>query len=281
MTADVEKKRSEWQSAINKWLADSRAWMATKTARQRRCMLNAFARDCGRGPWDVRTVDVVRYVSAGRCPESRKNRRGALRSFYQWAVRAELVERNPVDGCPPIRVPQALPRPVAEDVLTAAFELTQCPRLRLFLALGAYGGLRVEEIAALHTDNVVTYPLGRALRFAGKGNAERVVPVNESLAAHLEPYLAQHAPASGFLFPTPHPKYEHISGGHVGKLIKRALASAATAHQLRHRCLTQAYSATQNIVAVQRLAGHTSIRTTQRYVALGDDALWDAADAAA
>ena len=50
-------------------------------------------------------------------------------------------------------------------------------------------------------------------------------------------------------------------------------------HQLRHRFATRAYSATRDLFAVQRLLGHASPNTTQRYVATTPDDLRHAVNA--
>lgn len=40
-----------------------------------------------------------------------------------------------------------------------------------------------------------------------------------------------------------------------------------SAHKLRHRYASRGFSGTRNLVAVQRNLGHSSLQTTQRYIA--------------
>ena len=57
----------------------------------------------------------------------------------------------------------------------------------------------------------------------------------------------------------------------VSKLIARHLHGcgiAATAHQLRHRMLSQSYNTSGDVIGVQELAGHASIGSTTGYVKL-------------
>ena len=74
---------------------------------------------------------------------------------------------------------------------------------------------------------------------------------------------------SGWLFPNG--VGGHLTAGHVGKLIAAALPGDWTAHTLRHRFATRAYRGSHDLRAVQRLLGHESVLSTERYTAVGDD----------
>jgi site-specific recombinase XerC len=76
------------------------------------------------------------------------------------------------------------------------------------------------------------------------------------------------APVEGWLFPDG--LGGHLSAGHVGRVVSRALPDHWTMHTLRHRYATRAYRGTHNLRAVQTLLGHESIVTTERYTALDD-----------
>ena len=73
----------------------------------------------------------------------------------------------------------------------------------------------------------------------------------------------------------------HLTPGHVGKLIGRALPDGVTAHMLRHRCATAAYAGTRDLRAVQELLGHARPETTAAYVATPGEAIRAAVAAAA
>jgi integrase len=49
-----------------------------------------------------------------------------------------------------------------------------------------------------------------------------------------------------------------------------------TAHTLRHRCATDAYAASHDIMAVRSILGHAKVETTMVYVALADEAMREA-----
>jgi integrase len=60
----------------------------------------------------------------------------------------------------------------------------------------------------------------------------------------------------------------------VSQELSRNLGAGTTAHMLRHRFLSRAYAlGGRDLLAVQRLAGHSSPSTTVVYVLLSDESL--------
>jgi len=255
-----------WGRAID----DHLTWMAAAgyartTMRLKRHYLEMLARQTPDGPWTVTPEQLLDYLAPKHWrPETRKTARSSARSFYAWAAGAELVDVDPTRRLPRIRVPSGVPKPAPEDVVMQA--LARCgPRERLMVLLGATAGLRISEIAAVHTRDLTRRPDGAWLRILGKGGKTRMVP----LSAPLDEDLL--ALPCGWVFPSQ--RRDHLTGGHVGQLLKRVLGENFTAHTLRHRFATVAYAADRDLLAVQQLLGHSRPETTSRYTALPDEAL--------
>ena len=85
--------------------------------------------------------------------------------------------------------------------------------------------------------------------------------------------LARELLSRGHGWTFPGSDHGHLSPAWVSKLVRQTLPEGTTMHQLRHRFATQAWSATHDLFAVQRLLGHASPTTTQRYVATAPDEL--------
>lgn len=201
-------------------------------------------------------------------PETRKSVRSAWRAFFGWAHKNGRLSADPTMLLPAIRVDTGTPRPAPERVVSAALAADD-PRFVLMVLLAAHAGLRAHEIARVHRRDLVD----DALHVLGKGRKVRAVPVSGQLLGRLEQL-------DGFAFPHPH-NGSHITAGHVSRLLARGLPDGWTAHTLRHRMATTAYAGTGDLLAVQRLLGHSRPETTQRYVKLPDERLRAAARAAA
>jgi integrase len=96
----------------------------------------------------------------------------------------------------------------------------------------------------------------------GKGGKERIVPISDHLA-----YIIRGL--DGWLFPNG--AGGHLTADRVGRPIARALPGDWTAHTLRHRYATRAFRDSRNLRAVQTLLGHSSLITTECYIAIEDD----------
>jgi integrase len=132
------------------------------------------------------------------------------------------------------------------------------PRTRTILRLAAELGMRRFEIAQINTRDLAEDLFGPTLRVHGKGHKVRILPIPTDLAKRIEE-------AAGWLFPGN--ENGHLSARRVGELGRDALTEGWTLHTLRHRFATRAHRATADLLSVQRLLGHSSPATTQRYIA--------------
>lgn len=215
------------------------------------------------------TLDDLRsYLDRPLGPGARATEIAHLKAFYLWAVTEERIERDPTARLEKPKLPPGKPRPIATSDLAVALHAANDPT-RTMLYLAAYAGLRACEIAPLRGEHVLLYDDPPTLIVVeGKGGRTGAVPI----AAALIPVLEQ-APRRGLLFPRmdgqpgPMSRYRvcQLCNGHL-----HSLGIEATLHQLRHWCLTEAYRATKDLRAVQRLARHRSSSTTDGYTYLAD-----------
>ena len=111
------------------------------------------------------------------------------------------------------------------------------------LRLAAECGLRRSEIARVNSRDVMDDLLGKSLIVTGKGDKQRIVPLPDDLADYIEQ-------CGGWLLP-----------------------DGWGCHSLRHRYATKTYEQTHDLFLVARLLGHSSVETTQIYVAMPDSRL--------
>ena len=221
----------------------------------------------------VTTDDLEAYLALRRrthAAETRKGMRSSFRSFFAWTTRSGRTTEDPALALEPIYVPMQVGRIAPDALVKEALVLATLPEKAMIL-LGRYAALRLAEITTLHTSQ----RQGSSLRILGKGERERTVPINDELMLILRRLEAQ--VGEGYYFPGRYGSHMHPQA--VNKIITRRVGM--NPHSLRHAALTAAFRGTRDIRAVQKLAGHASLLTTQRYLHVDPDEVRAAANATA
>lgn len=239
--------------------------MSEQTVNCRRAKLCHAARSLGAAtPYEVTGEALLKWVAAQHWkPETLKGYRNTLVTFFRWLKVSGRRDDCPADELPKVRRPHAHPRPCPDKYIIAALHRATEPE-RLMLRLAAECGLRRGEIAQLHSRDVMEDLVGRSLVVRGKGDKQRLVPCPDDLADAIE---ARH----GYVFPG---RWSgHVEQSYVNRHISALLPDGYGTHSLRHRYATVTYAATHDLFLVARLLGHTSVETTQIYVAMPDERL--------
>lgn len=195
-------------------------------------------------------------------PATRANDLAGIRAFYRWMQVWEHRDDDPTLRLKSPKVPKGLPRPISRHDLHRL--LADLPDdLRRAVALGAYAGLRIDEVAGLDWSNVDLE--ARRMRVVGKGRKERIVALSAVLIDHLLPDTGGNVVNAGG---------DRTGASTLDRRVNRAMRSLdveGTFHQLRHRYGTLAYQATGDLIAVGRQMGHASPVTTAIYAAASDE----------
>lgn len=217
-------------------------------------------------PWRVSTEDLTEWLAGHRrwSKATRSSYRDGLRGFFAWLVETNRMGSSPAERIPAVRVPPRVARPAPTDAIAAALGDAD-ERVRLMVELGIRCGLRRAEIAAVHSRDIQQDASGWSLVVHGKGDRERIIPLADEFADRLR------AHGRGWLFPNGNGG--HLSAKYVGALVTKSLPDRWTTHALRHYFATASYAGTGDLLAVQQLLGHSSVSTTQRYVAIPRDGL--------
>jgi integrase len=189
-----------------------------------------------------------------------------MRQFYEWAAEYDLIALSPGRRIPSPKKPKCLPRPIGDDDLTRAVCAAH-GRVRIWLVLMAWCGLRACEISGLRSRNIVLGgdPHIWVAADATKGSMERRVPLSPFAVAEIS---AACLPAGGWAFRRLDGKPGHPSACTVSHVVGehyRSLGITATGHQGRHWFGCQLQDATDNVLLVSEVMGHVSVDSTKGY----------------
>ena len=222
---------------------------------------------------------------AGRRASTQARKVAAIRSFYGFAQREGLAERDVaalVDAPRPgSYLPDVLdPDEVARILDAPPEDEAMGIRDRAILELLYACGLRVSELTGLDLDRVDLANL--QVRVIGKGNRERRVPMGEPARERLHRYL--NGPRAAWTARRPGPAVFVSQRGHrlaresVWRLVRRwadaaGVSGHVTPHTFRHSFAPHLLEGGADLRVVQTLLGHASISTTQLYTHLTGERL--------
>lgn len=256
-----------WQDSLEAWLLFLRATSKPETTiGLREYQMRRFARDHrDTPPWAVTLDQMLAWLGSFTwAPETRRSYRASLRSFYHYGHVTGRISADPAALLPSITPPLTESRPAPEIYFREAMRQAT-PRVCLMVEMAGFAGLRRGEIAVARREDVEEDLDGWSILVHGKGRRERRVPLLPNLARELR------AMPAGYLFPGQ--ISGHLSPHYVGKLISSVLPDGWAAHSLRHRFSNKFFEGERNIRATQKVLGHASIATTQRYVRVSEDAI--------
>ena len=234
----------------------------------------------------ITAEDIKEYIATSPKVSERSQARmlSALRSFFGWLVLEGSIKHNPCDRVDMPKIGRYLPDVLSEEEVFRIIDsviLTSWQGLRDRAILEVlYGcGIRVSEAVGLKVSCL--YFKEGFVRVIGKGNKERLVPLNDVAADALKAYLeVRPAPyASDFddvvflnRFGKP------LSRQSMFKMIKiQALLAdirkEISPHTFRHSFATHLVENGADLRMVQEMLGHESVTTTEIYTHI-DSSTW-------
>jgi integrase/recombinase XerD len=228
-------------------------------------------------------------------------RLSAMRHLFRFLLNERIRSDDPAAILSGPKRGRGLPKVLSiadvDRMLTRAKDLAQAPdasaqqRLR---ALRLYCLLEVLYATGLRVSELVALPLSASRRdtrmivVRGKGNKERLVPLNEASRQAMADYLAamatpnpekkKNAAASKWLFPS-FGESGHLTRQHFARDLKELAAASGLAprlvspHVLRHAFASHLLHNGADLRIVQTLLGHTDISTTQIYTHVVEERL--------
>ena len=210
-------------------------------------------------------------------PRSAARYTSALKRFYRYLLRENLIPADPTLNLDSPKLPRALPKTLTEADVECLLDSADIGtplglRDRAMLETLYATGLRVSELVGLKL-TAVNLNDG-VLRVTGKGNKDRLVPLGEEAVRWLKRYLADARPLlldrqlSDAVFVTH--RGEGMTRQAFWYLIKRRALAAGISrplspHTLRHAFATHLLNHGADLRVVQMLLGHSDISTTQIY----------------
>lgn len=225
---------------------------------------------------DIWTTARPTFNEWGKLSLASRNRKiAALKSFFNWLYRENIINKNysTLLVCP--QVPKKIPHFLSVDEAIAVLKNLDNPssedirskQKTLFILL--YGaGLRISEACQLQWKNIDLDE--RKMRIKGKGDKERFSILPEFCVTHLKKIQKQHT-----VYVFGEKPLDRRQGYDLIRTLgqQTALDKPLHPHALRHSYATHLLASGANLRTLQKLLGHESLQATEKYTHLGIDHL--------
>lgn len=212
---------------------------------------------------DATNDEIKKYFAelSGRMgPRTINQRISAVKFFYRHILGKEI---NVSFMKRPSRIPEILTK---GEVLKTINAISNAKHRLLVETI--YGcGLRVSEAAKLKKEDI---RLNEGVLFVrqGKGNKDRIVSLPSVLAKRLESYLILRNDENPYVFDSA--RGSHLTIKTIQTIVESAAKTAGIAknvhpHTFRHSYATHLLENGTDIRIIQKLLGHSSLRTTEMY----------------
>lgn len=229
---------------------------------------------------DANKIDIRAYLAylVGQNLEERSiNRKlSSIKTYYKFLLNIEQISRLPTEGIKSLKFNKKVQIPYSSneiysllngDLFTNDFE---GKRDKLILELLYHTGMRRSELISLKISSISFDK--KEIKVLGKGNKERIIPVNDKLLYEVKVYLEkaeeEKVELRGNLLVTN--KGKRLYPELVYSITKSYLSlvtekNKKSPHMIRHSFATQILHNGADLNAVKEILGHSSLASTQEY----------------
>ena len=227
-------------------------------------------------------IHYLKYLNEHYATSSIVRKMVTLRQFFLYLKKNKMIEHNIMANIDMPKSQKHLPQTVSlESVTKVLHTIDQSSpagkRDYLMLLLSVASGVRVSELIHL-TTNDFNYKAKR-IRVVGKGNKERLVPLDAKTCDLLEDYIHHERQVYDKL------GNKEIFLNHFGKMICReefynilqkyaceaGISEHLSPHKLRHTFATTLPDGDADLRSIQELLGHSDIATTTIYTHVANE----------
>jgi integrase/recombinase XerD len=234
---------------------------------------------------DIKLKHLENFLATLKCKASSMNRKiSAIQSFFKYLKKMDILEVNHAIDIErpeiPIRKPIYLQIDESKkmiDVIKGENKERDLAIITLFL----HCGLRLSELSSIDINHII----GEELSVIGKGDKQRILPLDNKCIKVIEEYLKVRPEIEGekALFISEQKK--RMCNKSVRDVVKKYIGKAGldtkkySTHKLRSTFATLLSKGNVPVEQIQELLGHSNITTTMRYVGVENKQLKQAVNA--
>lgn len=188
----------------------------------------------------------------------------SIKSFLYFLNFDGYIKKNYHDKVDAVKYNKKIPSYLSDNDIMLFFNYVKnkCHERYYFMfGLMYYSGLRVSEVIKIKWSDFIFENNDVFLKIIGKGNKERMVPIADNLKIFIN------KSNNGWVFDNNNKN--HITRQYVNQMIQKICIKSNvdrfSPHKLRHTFATKFLQNGANMMFLQKILGHESLKTTQIY----------------
>lgn len=271
ITSDIEEK-------VQLYLACKKLeGLSSKTLYNYKLFLNKlnmfFAKPCS----TISTMDLRMFLSVMEKGKQASTVNGYityLKNFFGWLQNEEYILKNPAAKLKQTKVPKVILQGYKADNLERLREACITEKQKCLFELLDSTACRISEIDNIRIEDINWQE--QSIVVTGKGNKQRIVYFSTRAKLHLKAYIGDRT--EGYIFISDKAPHQHIKVRALQLILSKIKKKAGVnervhCHKFRRTQATFLLNSGMTIQGVQKLLGHTSPDTTQRYAQLSQENL--------
>ena len=213
-------------------------------------------------PSKINESQIKQWLILAKTTNSMKHRLSALKLFYKYTIKQPMKFRY-------IEYPlseQKLPQPLSELEVKMLFSACSNLKHKAILSLLFMCGMRVGEVIKMKPTDIDRMNMVIKVN-EGKGKKDRIVPINNQMLKLFEDYYRAYKPKEYMFNGQNSLQYSDRSVNQFIKDLgkKAGIKKKLHAHLGRHSCFSQMLANGVDMAIIQKIAGHSNIKTTHLY----------------
>ena len=232
------------------------------------CLKKFFGDSKKDHPKNINETDIRTFLSEFKEPNTQRGYHSAIKKFYEIC----LGQKDKFKYIPYARKDKKLPIVLSVQEIQKMFNVCENKKHKLILALLYSCGLRVSEVINLKLSHIDKSRMIINV-IQAKGNKDRQVMLTESLIPLFEEYYNEYLPQEYVINGQKSSQYSERSIGEIIKQLaeKAGITKRVYTHLIRHCSFTHMVEGGVDINLIQKIAGHSNVKTTNIYLHISDN----------
>jgi len=214
-------------------------------------------------PLHINETEIKEYLGKFKVTNTQRSQHGSIKKFYEICI----GQKEKFKYIPYARKEQKLPIVLSQEEIQKMFSVCNNKKHKVILALLYSCGLRVSELINLKWEHIDRSRMIINI-IQAKGKKDRQVMLAPQLIPLLEDYYREYKSKVYVLNGWKNElQYSERSVGQVVKQLaqKAGIRKKVWTHLIRHCTMTHLLEQGTDISIIQKIAGHSSPKTTQIY----------------